>query len=254
MLNRNVTIGLGVCLAAVSMTGCTSMPRKGSSDERRMNYQVNRLKEPIVIDGNWDKPTWRETTPLEMHYYAGDKPEHSPKVQAKLRYDDDSIYVIWRVEDQYVRAVAAEHQGPVCKDSCVEFFFTPDPEVEGGYFNLEMNCGGTMLFHFATLPRKGSPIAPEDIARIEVAHSLPKRVDPEIQTPTTWTVEYKIPLTILPKYFPKAVKPSPGVIWRANFYKCGDQTSHPHWLTWSYVDSPKPDFHVPKWFGTIEFR
>ena len=21
--------------------------------------------------------------------------------------------------------------------------------------------------------------------------------------------------------------------WRANFYKCGDDTSHPHWAAWS---------------------
>lgn len=219
-----------------------------------MHYQVHRLQEPIGIDANWDKPVWRETQPLETSFHAGDRPKHFPKVQAKLRYDDSSIYVVWRVEDQYVKAVATENQGPVYKDSCVEFFFTPDAEVDRGYFNLEMNCGGTMLFHFQTIPRKGLPIAPGDIARIEVAHSLPKRVEAEIQTPTIWTVEYRIPVAILSTYFPNARKPAPGVIWRANFYKCADLSSHPHWLSWSRVDSPRIDFHTPKSFGTIEFR
>jgi len=219
-----------------------------------MHYQVNRLQEPIVIDANWDKPVWRETKPLELGYYVGKQPEHMPKVQAKLGYDDEHVYVIWRVVDRYVKAVATENQGPVYKDSCAEFFFTPDAEVDGGYFNLEMNCGGTMLFHFAVVPRQGSPIDAADIAKMEVAHSLPKRVDPEIEKPTTWTIEYRLPVSILSKYYPGVKKPAPGVVWRANFYKCADLTSHPHWLTWSYLDSPRTDFHTPKSFGTIEFR
>jgi hypothetical protein len=48
-------------------------------------------------------------------------------------------------------------------------------------------------------------------------------------------------------------RPATGVQWRANFYKCGDKTSHPHWLTWSVVDKPEPDFHRPEFFGILEF-
>jgi len=44
------------------------------------------------------------------------------------------------------------------------------------------------------------------------------------------------------------------VTWRANFYKCADSTSHPHWLTWSPVDHPTPHFHLPAFFGTLEFE
>jgi hypothetical protein len=39
--------------------------------------------------------------------------------------------------------------------------------------------------------------------------------------------------------------------WRDNFYKCGDQTSHPHWASWSPVDDL--NFHLPRCFGTICF-
>lgn len=34
----------------------------------------------------------------------------------------------------------------------------------------------------------------------------------------------------------------------------GDNTSHPHWLTWAPVHSPRPDFHTPRSFGTLEFE
>jgi hypothetical protein len=52
----------------------------------------------------------------------------------------------------------------------------------------------------------------------------------------------------------KVEKPGPGVTWRANFYKCADKTSHPHWLTWAPVNYPKPKFHLPEYFGRIEFE
>jgi hypothetical protein len=177
-------------------------------------------------------------------------------VQAKLAYDRDCVYVIFRVEDRYVRAVAKRHQGEVWKDSCVEFFFTPGDDVSQGYFNLEMNCGGTMLLHSQRVPRESTRrVADEDLARIEVAHSLPKIVEPEIETPTTWTVSYRLPVEIFRKYFSGDFQnPAPGVTWRANLYKCADDSSHPHWLTWSPVVHAQPDFHRPQSFGTLVFE
>ena len=221
-----------------------------------MTYKVKRLDKPMAIDGDWNKAQWKGVEPLELAHHMGDKPEHFPKVQAKLQYDDDAIYVIFRAKDRYIRAVAAKHQDPVCKDSCVEFFFTPGTDVSKGYFNLEMNCGGTMLFDYQLVPWKDQvPIAAEDLAGIEIAHSMPKQIDPEIAAPTTWTVEYRLPLGMLSKYFPDLpAKPSSGVTWRANVYKCADATSHPHWLTWSAVEFSRPNFHMPKFFGVLVFE
>jgi hypothetical protein len=42
-----------------------------------------------------------------------------------------------------------------------------------------------------------------------------------------------------------------GNLWRANFYKCGDDTSHPHWAAWSPVD--ELNFHLPRCFGRLGF-
>ena len=77
-------------------------------------------------------------------------------------------------------------------------------------------------------------------------------MEPEIAEPTTWCVEFRIPLSLLEGQT-TVTKPGPGVSWRANFYKCGDKTSHPHWLTWAPVGFPKPHFHLPEFFGTLEF-
>ena len=42
---------------------------------------------------------------------------------------------------------------------------------------------------------------------------------------------------------------------RANFFKCGDGTKHPHYGCWSEIipDSAAPDFYRTEYFGEIEF-
>ena len=80
-------------------------------------------------------------------------------------------------------------------------------------------------------------IADSDVEKITVAHSMPQIVDPEIEEPTTWTVEYAIPFAVLKNYC-DIIKPESGAVWHANFYKCADETSHPHWITWAHVDTP----------------
>lgn len=218
-----------------------------------MVLNVMRFENPPTIDANWDKPSWADAPAARIGNFMGEKPEHFPIVEAKLGYDDSALYAVFRVEDRYVRAVAENHQGNVCRDSCVEFFFTPATDGPEGYFNLEMNCGGTMLFHFQKQGRDGRIVFPEsDLSEILVAHSMPKIVEPEIEDSVTWTVEYRIPADLLEKYYPVA-RPAPGVSWRGNLYKCGDKTSHPHWLTWSPVDYPRPNFHVPDCFGELRF-
>ena len=219
-----------------------------------MTYKVAKTNEQFNFNDSWQQGQWSQTDALELTHYMGDKPSHLPKTQAKVLYDDENIYVFFTVEDQYIRSVVNAHQGPVCRDSCVEFFFTPGEDISQGYFNVEANCGGIILLSHQKL--RGVDVQAVDVADINkmtIEHSMPQIVKPEIAEPTTWTLKYTLPLTILEKYAPSK-KPAPGVKWKANFYKCGDDTSHPHWLTWSVVDKPQPDFHLPQYFGTIEFE
>ena len=90
-----------------------------------MKYLVQSVKRPMTIDGDWNKSVWQEVQAIELTHHMGDRPKHFPIVRAKVRCDSANLYVIFRVEDRYVRAVATEHQGSVWEDSCVEFFFTP---------------------------------------------------------------------------------------------------------------------------------
>lgn len=202
----------------------------------------------------WDAFPWKDIPSELIRNHMGKKPDHFPKAAVKVAYDSTAVYVMFRVEDQYVRAIATAHQENVYKDSCVEFFFTPGPDLSKGYFNLEMNCGGTLLFHFQKQPGKDRIVIQDrDCRKITRLHSLPCRVDPEIKEPVTWAVAYRLPVSLLEEYC-QVVLPAPQAVWRVNFYKCGDDTSHPHWLTWARVDLSEPNFHHPQSFGSLQFQ
>ena len=245
-----------LCLAVV-LSSCNGIDKTLTAEDRlemHKTYQVHRLTQPMAIDADWQKLQWRKAESLDIRLFMGKKPEHLPRTQAKLLYDDRNIYVIFRAEDRYVRAVATEYHGRVWQDSCVEFFLAPGTDITQGYFNIETNCIGTILCeHRTAFDKNAKPLETTDLARIEIAHSLPRQViDPEIPEPVTWTLEYRLPIEILEKYC-RLTRPTPAVKWRANFYKCAETVSHPHWLTWSFVASDRPNFHLPAYFGTLEF-
>ena len=219
-----------------------------------MVYKVKKALKSFDLKSGWNNGQWAQAEVLELKNYMGSKPEHFPKTQVKLLYDANNIYIFFRVEDQYVRAAAQKLHDPVCKDSCVEFFFTPGEDISKGYFNVEINCGGTLLMYHQIARRENAiQIAEQDCQRIKIYTSMPKKVEPEIKEPTIWTVQYSLPFEILGKYA-KVIAPAANIKWRANFYKCADATSHPHWLTWSKVNRPSPDFHVPECFGVLSFE
>lgn len=217
-------------------------------------YRVQKLKKSIVIDANWNKSQWKKMKPIEIKHYMGNVSPFKPEVQSKMMYDDKNVFIIFQVKDRFVKSVTTEYNGPVSTDSCVEFFFSPDSEFPLRYFNLEVNAGGTPLMFYITKPMsERKTLTTDELKLIEIAHSLPAMVDPEITEPVTWTIEYRLPISLLSKYS-NVTQPAKGVIWKANFYKTGSKTSNPNYLTWSFVDNPRPNFHLPQFFGTLIFQ
>lgn len=194
---------------------------------------------------------------LTLDHFHPRGSDHRPGVRARLWHDSDrNLLLRFEVEDRYVRSVCRAYQDPVCTDSCVEFFVQPKPDR--GYLNFEMNAGGTLLLHHVTDPTTGphgfrgcEPVPWELGRKVRIASSLPAVVDPEITEPVTWWLEAVIPVEIL-ETFVGPLGPLSGHSWRANFYKCGDRTSHPHWAMWSPIGEVL-SFHQPAFFGQLEF-
>ena len=225
-----------------------------------MQYTIHRAGEALgEPTADVARPLWSGAEVAEITHYQREDSGHRPPTAARLLYDANFLAVAFRVQDQYVRAVAENFNDPVCLDSCVEFFVSPyaDP-AQDPYFNLETNCGGTMLLHAcpSRSERAGGAASVHldeaDGATIRIATTQPRVVEPEIEVPTSWTAEYHVPWELFAKHFGVST-PQPGTTWRANFYKCGDRTSHPHWGSWSPVDTPRPNFHKPEFFQPIHF-
>ncbi len=221
-----------------------------------MAYLIRRAAQRPKLSGDWDSPAWQQADVLSIDQFRPESSDHHPRTLAKLLFTDDGIHGIFRVEDQYVRCVTTEFQGCVCADSCVEFFVQPD--AGDGYFNFEFNCGGTLHASYirdCTRLEKGFKdyvLLPLDLGRqVKVYHSLPERVEPEIKTPQEWCLQFFIPFDVLRAYA-GSMNGVAGHTWRANFYKCGDRTSHPHWASW--VPVSETNFHLPDCFAPIQFE
>lgn len=247
----SVFMGLNSC--SIKDREKVSQNNKETKKEMK-KYIVKYFDGELKINSDWNKKEWKDIQAIELSNTMGNVPKYLPKTKVKMMYNKKYIYVIFKVEDKFIRSVNTEINSKVSDDCCVEFFFTPAMDVSFGYFNLEVNSGGTPLIRFQKKHNVGKvELTIDDIKKIKIAHSLPKIVEPEIVESTTWTVEYKIPITMLKKYF-SITEPSSGVKWRANFYQCADKTSNPHYLSWNKVENEIPNFHLPEYFGEIEFE
>ena len=199
-----------------------------------MDYCVKKTEivNPPIDSPEW---AWAETARLKDCGWAG---ERAPSAYAKLLDGPEGISVLMHTDEAPLRRVNTEENSEVCEDSCMEFFFKPDPH-DINFLNFEMNPNGVLLLSIGK-DRHGRIDLEEDHALFDI-ESDAKDGD--------WTIKLYIPKKILLKYFKKLAP-----VCRANFYKCGDKTENPHFLAWSPVDVVEPDFHVPDFFGFIRFN
>jgi hypothetical protein len=221
-----------------------------------MTCTVRRIAVAPPPDHNWHNPVWVSAEALAIRHFRPESSDHRPQTFARVLHDQHGIHGLFQVHDGFVRCVRTEYGSEVWKDSCVEFFAQPKPDC--GYFNFEFNCGGAFLCYYIVDPTrtpdgfKQFTRVPWDVARqIQVHTSLPRAVEPEITGPVTWALQFFIPFALFENFI-GPLGGMPGQTWHGNFFKCGDETSHPHWASWSPVD--ELNFHLPRCFGEIKFE
>ena len=173
---------------------------------------------------------------------------YKPEVKFKMAYCQDSIFLKFFVSEDNILANVAKINGDVCTDSCVEFFISLGSDKT--YYNFELNCVGVPHVEYG---QKGKRIQmdPEIVKLIKVKSSLGDQPFKEQRGGHPWELMIVIPKACF--CFDKDLTLK-GLKANANFYKCGDKTSVPHYLTWNPVNTPNPDFHQPDYFGHLSFE
>lgn len=180
---------------------------------------------------------------------------YRPDSRFYLLYSRDTLYVLLLTAGKHEanpRREATDHQGAVSKDSCLEFFFSYDPE-KPDYVNFETNALGTIHAGFG--PGRGNRFkAPAD--ELEGLRYYPvAKGDGGLEAlgfAYDWGVIMEVPKAFLAKFWTEAAEGfRPGQQFKANFYKCGDLCPEEHYGVWAPVSAPKPDYHRPECFGLL---
>ena len=168
--------------------------------------------------------------------------DYAPQVNVCVAHSDDSLAIMFEVEEEHLLAVNTEDNGSVWEDSCVEFF-VKNPSGEG-YFNFEMNCIGTLLAASRRSRNEANMFNSEQLASVRRICSLEHKPIDNAEGGKWWAIEI-IPFSLL------GLDSAPESL-QVNFYKCGDKCRRMHFLSWSPIALAEPNFHCPDFFGGLE--
>jgi len=183
-----------------------------------------------------------ECTAVEISNNTWNYP-YAPRMTAQMTYlPEKGIVVRLTCFEKEPFTRYTEPYDPVYTDSCMECFFNLCPEKSKDYINVETNSTGAYIFSFG--PGRG------DVR----THIQPKLgIAPEVKitrTSESWTADIIIGNDALHAVYGD-FEIKCGHRFIGNFYKCGQDGDNPHFVTWNKVDTPKPDFHRPEFFGDI---
>lgn len=176
-----------------------------------------------------------------------DTHRHKPQVSFAIAYSHDAILLKYFVRENHIRISCHRDNGPVHEDSCVEFFIAFDEDEE--YYNLEFNSAGTCLFGYGKSRQGRHLMGKPLISRIRRQGKMESWINDKNHG-VNWELVIMIPLDVFVYHRIYSLKDRQ---CRVNFYKCGDKLPEPHFLAWKNVEAESPDFHLPEFFGNMQF-
>lgn len=184
--------------------------------------------------------------PIAINNWSEDFP-YQPQAGFRMAHNGKELFIRFSVREECTLAKITADNGEVWTDSCVEFFLALD---DSGYYNFEFSCIGKALLGFRK-ERPNAIHAPEEIMKtIQRFSTLGKNNFEETRLTTPWELIVAIPVEAL---FRHQLKEWKGLTASINLYKCGDNLSKPHYLSWQPINTDKPNFHVPRCFIPVHF-
>ena len=180
----------------------------------------------MPVSGKIDTLNWVEQFPA------------APETQFTLAHTDEMLYVRFEVKGEVPLATKTEDLQLVNEDACVEIFIADADNTH--YWNFEFNPAGVCNASH----RKERKV---DVVRLnaEQLQSI-KRFSVQLCA-AHWSLLVGIPFALID------LDLTHEHARRVNLYKCGDKTAMKHYASWNPINAPAPAFHLPEFFGEIQF-
>ncbi|MEO6133936.1 MAG: carbohydrate-binding family 9-like protein [Ginsengibacter sp.] len=208
--------------------------------------KVNRISESISNNSVEEISNLLDTFEKEkLEFVPWPEFPYKPNVAFSIAHNNENIFLKYYVQEKYLRCENNTVNSPVHEDSCVEMFLSFDEGVN--YYNFEFNCAGIAKVGYGH-SRHSRELLDKNIVLQFRAKSI---IISETEKGANWQLTLAIPVSAFGNI---PIHKLSGLNCRANFYKCGDLLPEPHFISWSNIESEKPDFHSPEFFGRLIFE
>lgn len=189
-----------------------------------------------------DKEALKDTFPFEIRQLLWGT-ERIARTYGYIGFVQDKGFCLKMVcEEKNPLRVYKNDQDPVYKDSAMEAFFRfegKDKKVQNVYLNFEMNANGALLACYGESRNNRIPFEPEEIKQMNCKAQIEE---------TGWSVELWLPVEILKSVYGE-LELKEGSVFYCNFYKICESKEAEHYASYNYVESERPNFHLPEYFA-----
>ncbi len=188
--------------------------------------KIDQQMAVMPVSGTIDTLNWKEQYPA------------APETIFTIAHTDDMLYVRFEVKGEVPLSTKTNDLELVNEDACVEIFIGDKDNTH--YWNFEFNPAGICNASH----RKERKV---DVVRLNAEQLQSIKRFPVQLCAAHWTLLVGIPLALIELDLTKEHSR------RANLYKCGDKTPNKHYASWNAIEAPAPAFHLPEFFGEIQF-
>ena len=227
-------------------------PLKSLQDDR-FTHSIQRVREPIKIDGRLNEEAWKNANPVGAFHFPWED-GNNEQTESRLLWDDTHLYVSFRCTDAMILGERTIRDSPVYRDDCVEVFLSPNPVKLEQYFNIEMSVNEAWLDAFH--PQGAGSKEDWNPEGIRIASSVDGTQNIEADRDRSWTLEAAIPFAAFGRVA-KNTPPRPGDGWRLNLNRLNYDRPSGHTRLqrsqWAPGSPDNPGFHAPEYFGKVVF-
>ncbi|MHB8132504.1 MAG: carbohydrate-binding family 9-like protein [Mobilitalea sp.] len=176
---------------------------------------------------------------LDKYNWGGD---YRPVTYGKMAYWKGKEFIIQMTcEETNPLRTFVNNEDPVFQDSAMEAFLDFAPNSgQGTYVNIEMNANGAVLHRFGQKPPGRKTYTEFTTTTCTYLAQISE---------ASWSIEIHIPLPYVKDLFGKDAFEAGDHI-RCNFYKlCGSKLPAEHYGSYTKINNPTWNFHLPEYFA-----